>query len=112
MRHFLAGLHRGPKLDLTSSQDGIFRETIRESPDDSDSIDLSVCGKQNFKNHDSLNALLASFTRVERFWPGCDVSLCVDFLWCKTCDLPLVENKCEGAVRGAAIVLVLFSGDH
>ena len=111
MRHLLAGHYRGLKLDLTSSHNGVFGETIRQSPDDSDSVDLSVCRKQNFKNHHSLNALLASLTRVFRVWPGCDFSLCVDFLWCKTCDLAVVENKCKGAVRGAAIVLVLFGSD-
>lgn len=112
MRHLLAGHHRGPKLDLTSSQNGVFGETIRQSPDDSDSIDLSVRRKQNFKNHHSLNAQPASFARVERVWSDCNFSLCIDFLWCKTGDLALVENKCKGAVCGAAIVLVLFSSDR
>jgi len=111
LRYLLAGLHRGLKLDLTSSQDRVFRQTIRQSPDNSDSIDLCVCGKQHFQSYDSLDTQLASFARVARLWSGCDFRFCVDFLWCKTCDLAVVENKCERAVCGAAIVLVLFGSD-
>ena len=111
LRHFLARFLRWFEFDLTRGANRVFRETIRNSPYYSDAIEFSVRQQQDSQDYVALNAGASRFTRVAGLGAVEYLGFNINFLRREACDFRRIEQVCERAVAGAAIVLISFGGD-
>ena len=109
--NFLACLDCRLEFDLTRGANRVFSKAVWDSSHYSDTIDLSVRQQQNPQHHVALDADTSRFTRVARLGPREYLGFDVNFLWTEACDVRWIEQVCERAVAGAAIVLISFGSD-
>ena len=108
LRNWLARFDSRFELDCASGANRILRQPVRQVPDYSHAVKLSLTEQQHLENDDALypnSSCLACVTGI-RF--ASNLCLNVDFLWLVSNSLILVEKVCERAVVGTSIIFVFL----